>query len=893
MNTYKYIRKLFARIVLEQIELERISEVTAWKLAVSINYETFFHRYRDTKAALRFLQRGKRRAIGMQDASTASSSKLPADDQGVLLSIEPVQIYSDSQANGSALSGLEREPRLKDVTAAGVNVFQDTKSSAQQLREDVHRLWAERGDFLKFSTQTLRDKVDRKRRKRMLHSTETEEPESSADDDAASTGESDTEVDLGRDKGAQGVKDGEDALPAGGTIKESEFVALRDEILSKLDIAHFSSIHTHQLLGMLIKANKTVSGHSAGLRHSSPAPSLGSGSNKSGSVPRSSQVGPSTAPLGIFANLTHASSKEEEFVLNPMALALSRTSLNTAVSARRRNDDNDESSDDEVQPSDPNYGIIQARREMESSTTYKEERLRDFKIGLTTKREALRTAADLLQAGADELRSCHGSERERWRGLIGLRNRGWGFTPGRPLLDMERFGSSSTTNANDEEDLSVTQQKVSEQENKPLSRRQATVPKSLHGFGTPLLASDGKIRDEGARDAWIGFGLPEAPVELRRRTLAYWADTTASPEDSGKIVFPDRPRRRLCVEFVLWPKTQGVDKTVWTSDRDTTISDEDNEDASALGLNLDEDLQQASKEASDELIFGDIVSQARQLSPAFGVQLTATTVRIILTAQLDLLVQLVPTEAAENSSDKQKSQHSSFASLILAFLRSSPMRKWNAFSRATHDARTGDINAKALAARNSAAFAPKRVSSVSNDAMPAGLDASKGSSNSAKGSGVPDGDSLGPILVALHYTSFAMQLNGLLRALEEQVNEQKDRKCHLEWAPLTMSRAGAFMSTLVEASQYTSSTDEREDIDRQFATASGLDALAGHAKVWVDDNLICTLNFAQPSELTARFQPSAQNRAGLVTPGIGAGRPLQVDLATLDDLLRRQISQSL
>ena len=33
----------------------------------------------------------------------------------------------------------------------------------------------------------------------------------------------------------------------------------------------------------------------------------------------------------------------------------------------------------------------------------------------------------------------------------------------------------------------------------------------LYGFGAPVLMGDGSVRDEGARDAWIGYGIPEAP----------------------------------------------------------------------------------------------------------------------------------------------------------------------------------------------------------------------------------------------------------------------------------------------------------------------------------------------------------------------------------------------
>ncbi len=129
-------------------------------------------------------------------------------------------------------------------------------------------------------------------------------------------------------------------------------------------------------------------------------------------------------------------SREEEFILDPLAISLSRTSLNASTAVRRDvSADNDEEGregeeeeDDEyADPSSAGYGLKQAKRELEATASFKENKLREFKVVLETKRKAISNAAELLGSAAEELRRGHAGNRERWRSLIGLRGRGWGL----------------------------------------------------------------------------------------------------------------------------------------------------------------------------------------------------------------------------------------------------------------------------------------------------------------------------------------------------------------------------------------------------------------------------------------------------------------------------------
>lgn len=764
-----------------------------------------------------------------------SSARTPAPAKEVLLSVEPVHIYTDPNPSSSAF---ERERKLQDILPDGTNVFSPPKAASVRLSEDVHRLWAERGDFSRFRTSDLLKKRDRS--------------------PSASTSASEDE------EGKQEQVEEEEGLlrregKVGGTIGESEFIELRNKVLGSLDVAHFNSIHAHQLLGMLIKQHRSATSSSnaaagGGGKAGSPAPSTGAASQRSGGTAKP----PSLAPLGIFSHLSPAN-REEEFILDPLAIALSRTSLNTSSAVRRDLNHEEEDEDEDEDPSSAGYGINQAKKEIEGSAAFKESKLRELKVVLETKRKAISNAAELLSAGAEELRAGHARNRERWRGLIGLHGRGWGLTPGRPLLDVERFDASLPEEEEGEE-------KKQKKEDKKKGAA------GLQGFGTPILTSDGKVKEEGARDAWIGYGLPEAPVELRRRSLAYWADSPESGEVRDKLVFPDRLNRRLRVRFVLWPPTnnggEGKGKREWSSDAPYIPPKKEGESI-AVGQVLDEDLQNASREASDELIFGDVVAQARLLPPAFGVRLTSSSVRIVLTKRLDLVVELVPTTPIE--AEEGGGEYSPHATLLLAFLRMGPLRKYASFIKATNLARGVDATARAAALKAKALAKPKKSGSAEKE-------------KPGKGAGMATLsklDSLGPVLLGVHYWSFVHRLGCLLKEVQG-----KEGKLRVRLVPITSSSAGlvTMLGGMVDG---LGSAERESSLHTIYPPPSSEGALQGWAKIWIDTRLVCTLTFSQPSLLSVQFAspPPSRFRKGVRL----TNKPLGVDLDTLRTLLFQQI----
>ncbi|WFD21033.1 hypothetical protein MCAP1_003288 [Malassezia caprae] len=247
---------------------------------------------------------------------------------------------------------------------------------------------------------------------------------------------------------------------------------------------------------------------------------------------------------------------------------------------------------------------------------------------IQSKRESLQSAAAILAQGADEMERCLPPERARWHALSRIQKRGWKLTPGRPLVDMERLD------------------------------QQAAAGSALHGFGMPVLHGDGAVKDEGARDAWIGYGPSEAPVPVLQRTLAYWADTATSSES---LAFPDRAWRRLRVQF---RERAAAGDRVWTS-----------ADAAPVpGADLDAELYDAQRDAIDAELFRELAAQSGALSPMLPRTVTESCITVPLSSTLDVSFELVP--YARGVAPAQDTE-SMWATMLLHGLRLRMLRSWS------------------------------------------------------------------------------------------------------------------------------------------------------------------------------------------------------------------------
>ena len=443
----------------------------------------------------------------------------------------------DSVLDASGGSGsLSQERTLLDIQADGHRIIAPTLSFHDHERARRMRLWAERGDFRLIHADDL-DDVDRKAPQidavealRAVYQDHAQPPTSEQAEAQASASSARL-----------------------GTIAESEFVPLRDNLLHQLEVSLFHAEQAQNLLGMLIQNTRS--------------------------------------------DTSSVLAAQSEYFLDPHALSLS--ALERAIPE-------------------------------ESNAPPRPLSVSEQKLILQEKHASIRNAAQILVHGADEMEQCLESERSRWHGLQKIQRRGWKLTPGRPLVDIERF------------DTQTVKHDV------------------LQGFGVPIVQGNGSIKEEGARDAWIGYGPSEAPISVLQRTLAYWAD---APTPGPHLAFPDRTWRRLQVEF-----HDHASKQIWKSEstRETRSDDAD----------LDAQLYDAQLDVVDAELFRELTVQSGTLSPVLARTISDHCISLPLSSTLEMRFVLVPYD------ELSPGEESPWPTLLLHVLRLRMLRGWTVRIRA-------------------------------------------------------------------------------------------------------------------------------------------------------------------------------------------------------------------
>ncbi|WFD00215.1 hypothetical protein MYAM1_002963 [Malassezia yamatoensis] len=285
--------------------------------------------------------------------------------------------------------------------------------------------------------------------------------------------------------------------------------------------------------------------------------------------------------------------------------------------------------------------LTKSAEDQESDIPTPKVSVQERKLVLEGKKQSLRRCAAILKNGAEELRSNAAPERARWTALSSIQNQGWKLTPGRPLVDMERFD------------------RIGQHSN------------LLQGFGTPVLQASGSLNEEGARDAWIGYGPAEAPVPLLQRTLAYWDE--ASNDHNARLAFPDRQWRQMRVSFILADQSREWTSMLATRDESPT---------------LDQQLHDAQQDAVDCQLFEDLKANSGVLSHVLARLVNEFSISLPLSSDLKLKIELVTSDKkdAENATNFI---YSPLASLLLASLRLRLLQHWSRGLDAQRNARIG------------------------------------------------------------------------------------------------------------------------------------------------------------------------------------------------------------
>jgi hypothetical protein len=533
-------------------------------------------------------------------------------------------------------------------------------------------------------------------------------------------------IDIEDGKGTKEADEGEEKTSSaeGGKVVMSiqDMLELRRNMMEKLGTAQNALYFSHALVSLLInsaKADHASTSNPSLARAGSPMSNSAGGA---AAIAARGDTAASTSAMQRNTNASHvmgsAANLEAELGIEANVFGSSRLEAERKDVEPREIDamaeeHEDDDEDDELENLEADLKR-QTREDRKLSDIEREEKGRNLVDCYQAKRKGISKAAEILRGGAKALRGSqerNAQEKMRWQVLLGAKRTGWGLTPDKPVR-----GTAS-------------------------NKRE-------------LLEDANRRKDEPARDAWIGYAIPEAQLQYQRRALAYFAhDIVGSADSPGQtLAFASRPKKHLRVRF-----TYGDE--VWTSDG---VAEEIKSDPASI----DGQLRQAQSELADVEVFEAVLSECRAITTS---TLFATTIDREDSIAISMNGVELCLELVENSEQDQivvKNNHpSAVATAALALLRLGLMRLY----------RMRD-NVKSL------------------------IEADPRESKGSQGLHTP---LLLPLLGPLHYATFILRLQGILEDVKRK-DKRKDYELHgLE----KLSNVKQWMTLLLQGSHESNSAE--------------------------------------------------------------------------------------
>ncbi|PWN33463.1 uncharacterized protein FA14DRAFT_173262 [Meira miltonrushii] len=500
-----------------------------------------------TASARKSLEKARREALQSSSAKDAGS-----EEDGLKDSINSLQ------------STVEKITKLDTLRRAWIDENRSVKPPELPLSIRLQKLWSERGDFSRFRASTL------------LNDDSIVAKDGNADDAAVEEDLGAILSDLedaaadadGQKKDGELDKEGTLNTKNGDVMSIQDMIQVRKDMLDKLGLAHNSLYFSHALVSLLI--NSTKPGNEA----PSMAGSGGPGSiTRAGSAAASNRLGAdllggaasSRSVTGGTQAMGSSTALETELGIEPYVFGASRLeALRRDVEHSREDEDEDENMDEDDDDEGAEKERLRVERQIAKLLDEEvEEHAKDLIERVEGKKEGIRSAIDILRKGAKTIHPENegaGREKVRWQALMLARRSGWSLTP-----------------------------------DKPVRGTAAKKRELLQDFG-PIK------RDEPARDAWIGYGVPESSIRYARQALAYLShSSTEGDRPADALLFASRPQKKVKLEVI-------IGEEVWTSDGPANGEDQRS--------SLDQVLRQAQSEFVDEELFDSIVAESRILSIA-------------------------------------------------------------------------------------------------------------------------------------------------------------------------------------------------------------------------------------------------------------------------------------
>lgn len=518
------------------------------------------------------------------------------------------------------------------IRRIGLTIQVDFRPDFPPLSLRLRKLWAEKGDFSRFKVASLSTSSGSK-------GDDQERNVNSWDLGASLCSLADAEE--GEPPGKTGESKGDtlnkETAERGKVVMSiQDMLDLRRSMMVKLGTAQNALYFSHALVSLLINSYRadhaSASNPSAAARAGSPT-----SNSAGGAAAVKVDTAASVSAMQRHTNTSHvmgsAANLEAELGIDVNVFGASRLEAERKeVEPRGGNvvmeEDGDSDDDDEFENLEAEVKR-QKRVYRKMSDTEREERARELVDCYQSKRQGINRAAEILRRGASALRGSkerNEQERLRWQVLSEAKKTGWTLTPDKPVR-----GTAS-------------------------NKRE-------------LLEDVNRRKDEPARDAWVGYAIPEANTKYRIKALAYFNHDNFASSDTPchTLAFASRPRKHLRVKFIVGSET-------WSSDG--TQEQRGVETDSVNGQ-----LRQAQSELADAEVFDAVVHECRAMATS---SLYSTTIDhedsiSISMKGVEMRLEMVKDKDQQDAiaaEDEKQSHSSALATIALALLRLGLMRHY-------------------------------------------------------------------------------------------------------------------------------------------------------------------------------------------------------------------------
>ncbi|KAE8219028.1 hypothetical protein CF319_g7205 [Tilletia indica] len=481
-------------------------------------------------------------------------------------------------------------PRLDDILPQelGGAIYASAEQLYPSLAHRLHRLWHERGDFSKFKRSALN-----------LDDNQTplpEPPHFGITSPASASPSSPADAQEG-----QGQSQQEQRNAVAISVQDAE--SIKASMLQRIGNAHFATYFLHNLVALLLQyqtAQRKLQLEQQSAIAQSQVQIL-SGTNKQ-QQPQPNSI------TSIPEPAANTPQQHQEPYFDPKILALSEVFPDPSLPQNQHQNashslvDDDDDDDDEQKDDTKAQQQEQQEQQPQASTSEPSIPIDQTSFpALATTRATLTRASSILRSGASSIRRVAGSssstatsEQTRWAGLAALQT------------------SSSA------------------------SWKLAPAPQNV-GVGSAVWWGGLSDREDGegagAKDAWVGYGLPEVQPRFRRNAMAYFADedlqppsstpssTTPRPAGSSSepLVFLHRPGRRLRLTLI---SPEGVELNSDSTARQKSTGDDMMESDEGGGPSrsgtsapaVENVLREAQEELLDEELWSNLLAQVQNTS---------------------------------------------------------------------------------------------------------------------------------------------------------------------------------------------------------------------------------------------------------------------------------------